>query len=124
MYDCPKCKLSLQPQEYEGSTVLFCSVCWGHWLDDRSLAAILAKRDYGFSSDERDVAIADWVHIGDDDDHLAAHGLACPQCGQAMTEQPFSDDCPVLVDRCTNHGTWLDAGEIKKIQVFVEGRPR
>ncbi len=123
MADCPHCRMTLQPQTYEGTQVLFCPVCWGHWLNNLALATILAKHDYGFSRDEREVVLAGWVHIEGDVREYDKSSLACPDCGQSMTESMFADNCPVLVDRCPEHGTWLDAGEIKKIQVFVEQRP-
>ncbi len=122
MADCPQCRLPLRQQDYEGTSISFCETCWGHWLDDLSLATILAKREYGFSQGERNSAIASWVHVGDGGLENGSPGLPCPVCQRPMVESPFADDCPVLVDRCREHGTWLDAGEIKKIQVFVENR--
>ncbi len=122
MLNCPHCQLTLQPQTYEGTQILFCSICWGHWLDDLALATILAKKDYGFSREERDTTLAAWVHIEGDAPTHDQQGVTCPVCGEIMTESMFADGCPVLVDRCSRHGTWLDAGEIKKIQVFVEQR--
>ena len=128
MAACPHCQLGLSPQEYEGVTVLFCQQCWGHWLDHASLAKILETRDYGFSREEREIVTSSWVLAdvgGDDADsrEVSAGGIPCPVCRQRMEEAPFADDCPVLVDRCPDHGTWLDAGEIKQLQVFVEQRP-
>lgn len=119
MTDCPKCQLAMHPQDYEGTTIAFCDACWGHWLTHESLQKILASKNYGFSQSERETVFATWI---DDAPAETGHGLNCPECGKAMVESAFSDDCPVLVDRCAVHGTWLDAGEIKKLQVFVENR--
>jgi Zn-finger nucleic acid-binding protein len=108
----------MQPQNYEGTTIMFCDTCWGHWLSHKSLAKILSTQNYGFSRDERETVFATWI----DDAPDTRHGLSCPECKSEMSESAFDDDCPVLVDRCAEHGTWLDAGEIKKLQVFVENR--
>ena len=122
MADCPRCKLSMQAQEYEQITVLFCDNCWGHWLDDASLKRILDTHDYGFSRDERETVFKNWVDAGLTDVEGSQLRLRCPVCAREMAEDSFADDCPVLVDRCDSHGTWLDAGEIKQLQVFVESR--
>ena len=122
MPNCPICNLSLQPQEYEGVTILFCGNCWGHWLDHPSMAQILATESYGFSRDEQAVVLESWVRAADSEASSGAHGRKCPTCQKEMIESAFADDCPVLVDRCDDHGTWLDAGEIKQVQVFIENR--
>ncbi len=123
MTDCPRCHLTLQFQCYEGTDVLFCATCWGHWLNSESLNRILESKDYGFSRQERETVRRTWVSAGaDDDSEQLTRILKCPVCQAVMSETAFADDCPVLVDRCETHGTWLDAGEIKKLQVFVESR--
>ena len=122
MPDCPKCQLSLQPQDYEGTKIQFCGNCWGHWLDHASMAQILATKSYGFSRDEQSIVMESWIKAAEADLADGHHGLKCPICQSPMTETPLGDDCPVLVDRCAEHGTWLDAGEIKQVQVFVENR--
>ena len=124
MADCPKCKLSLQPQLYEDVTIQFCGNCWGHWLDHPSMAQILATEAYGFSRSEQAVVLESWVKAAESSTDSDMHGLRCPICQAPMTESVFADDCPVLVDRCSQHGTWLDAGEIKQVQIFVENRRR
>ena len=123
MTDCPRCHLTLQFQRYEGTDVLFCATCWGHWLNSESLERILESKDYGFSRQERETVFRTWVIGGTGDvSDRPVQDLNCPICRAAMSEVAFADDCPVLVDRCEVHGTWLDAGEIKKLQVFVESR--
>ncbi len=126
MINCPKCHLSMRSEEYEGTNVLFCDTCWGYWLDDSSLAQVLASEDYGFSQGERDTVFQSWVRadVGMNNEPHGANGKRCPVCQSEMTESAFANDCPVLVDRCSAHGTWLDSGEIKQLQVFVEQRKK
>lgn len=86
------------------------------------MAQILATKSYGFSKDEQAIVLESWIKAAEENLADGQHGLQCPVCEQKMTEAPLGDDCPVLVDRCAEHGTWLDAGEIKQVQVFVENR--
>ena len=86
------------------------------------MAQILATKSYGFSRDEQAIVLESWVKAAEAESADGEHGLKCPNCQASMTESTFADDCPVLVDRCAEHGTWLDAGEIKQVQVFVENR--
>lgn len=121
MSDCPRCQLTLQPQDYEGVSVLFCATCWGHWVEHAALSKILAKQDYAFDDTERgSVIFRDWsdAATGVDLDRLKA--ASCPVCSQLMTTGPFAKDCPVEVDRCDDHGVWLDTAEVKQLQVYYE----
>jgi hypothetical protein len=48
--------------------------------------------------------------------------VPCPVCSVEMTKKRYSTDCPVQIDECDTHGLWLDTGEIKDLQVFIERR--
>lgn len=122
-HDCPRCKLTLQEDDYEGVDVLFCSTCWGHWVERDALASILANDDYRFSSSEAKAVsksiFKPWVDIErDDPDRLES--ASCPVCGKEMQTSTFTDGCPVEVDICHDHGVWLDTAEVKQIQIFFE----
>ena len=122
MIDCPHCQLSMQPQQYEGIAIPFCGTCWGHWVDDEALKTILETEFYAFGSERKSVFEV-WKQEVDACELTGeARVLACPVCNAELHEAPFAETCPVVVDRCEDHGTWLDAGEIKQLQVFVEYR--
>lgn len=118
--DCPRCQLGLSEAEYEGQQVHFCGTCWGYWMTRDQLDAIVHVADYSF--DEHEVqAIQESLSKGDADrqgsERQATH---CPNCAKQLTRRRFSFDCPVYIDECDAHGLWLDTGEIKDLQVFVE----
>ncbi len=37
-----------------------------------------------------------------------------------MEQIRYDESVQILIDRCPEHGVWLDAGELKKIQVVAE----
>jgi Zn-finger nucleic acid-binding protein len=49
----------------------------------------------------------------------------CPQCDGFMSRRNFRKTSGVIIDVCTEHGTWLDADEIERIVGFIMtgGRP-
>ena len=121
MSDCPRCQLTLQPQDYEGVSVLFCSTCWGHWVEHEALDKILAQRDYTFDEAERaSLIFSEWSDSQSGVDTGRLKAATCPICSQLMNTGPFTEDCPVEVDRCAVHGVWLDTAEVKQLQVYYE----
>lgn len=119
--DCPRCRLSLSQQEYEGENISFCSTCWGHWLTRSQLDNIVNNVQYKFSKFERDAVFDTIADKGDADRQGSeAQPVNCPECGNLMERKRYESQCPVQIDECTNHGIWLDTGEIKDLQVFVE----
>ena len=41
--------------------------------------------------------------------------LPCPVCKELMHRKGFGTDAGVLLDRCKEHGAWLDGGELGRI---------
>jgi Zn-finger nucleic acid-binding protein len=39
----------------------------------------------------------------------------CPDCQELMNRVNFGPRSGVVVDRCRNHGVWLDAGELRRL---------
>jgi Zn-finger nucleic acid-binding protein len=87
----------------------FCTECEGSWFDFGELSHmfslttvqlkgsdIAATRDSG--GPEREVDLEEPV--------------LCPRCGETTDRGPHFSDCPVIVDRCEEHGVWLDDGEL------------
>ena len=115
--DCPRCKLMLRATDYEGIEVDVCDNCWGMWLDTGELKRVIDARGMTFSDAERKQFAQ---FRGGAAPARGAGAVACPRCGRDM-EQVQSDTAIRLeVDRCPEHGVWLDTGEIKDLQVFME----
>ena len=119
--DCPRCVLCLSRQEYEGENVFFCSTCWGHWLRRSQLDNIVKKVQYKFSKYERNTVLTTLAREGDvDRQGLEKQSINCPECDELMERKKYELGCPVKIDECPKHGIWLDTGEVKDLQIFVE----
>ena len=121
--DCPRCRLSLAGAEYEGVQVHFCGTCWGYWLTRSQLDQIAAGVKYRFGAREARAVAATLDSDGDANRQGSEHeAVPCPVCGVEMNSKRYRTDCAVQIDECDQHGIWLDTGEIKDLQVFIERR--
>ena len=114
--NCPRCRMSLNRVDYEGVETDMCPECWGFWLDTGELELVLDNRDFQFSEDERR-SILDVMGA-------AATGptqpAACPKCEKPMERLDYDESVHLVLDRCPQHGIWLDTGEMRKIQAVAE----
>lgn len=119
--DCPRCKLGLTDMIYEGEAVKYCGTCWGYWMRRRQLDKIVDGAMYKFSKKESKQIRRTLKTRGDVDRQGNESGLIdCPSCKKVMERKKFHYQCPVEIDECTEHGIWLDTGEIKELQIFIE----
>ena len=114
--NCPRCKLALCKDDYEGVEVDMCETCWGFWLDTGELEDVLEKRNLTFSSDEKK-AILDIRSASKKGPTAPA---PCPKCEKIMKRVHYDSGVHLVIDRCDDHGIWLDTGEIKKVQAIAE----
>jgi len=108
--NCPRCGGELQLEDYRGIEVDRCPVCQGMWLD------------YG-ELEQLEEVVLDRDQIQGTTVYSPLEGeLPCPKCGEAM--QRFSYRAYSLeLDLCRQgHGTWLDAGEEKRVMEVMEQR--
>jgi len=114
--DCPRCKLPLHTVAYEGVEADMCDSCWGFWLDTGELEEILKSRKLTFSENEK-------KHILGLRTASATGPTApapCPKCRKNMKRIHVDQAVHLVIDHCPDDGTWLDTGEIKKVQAIAE----
>jgi Zn-finger nucleic acid-binding protein len=117
---CPDCRTPLETLELEEPAALRlarCPGCLGLFLPLGGLESLL------------DQAVGRvW-----DVDYPLLHALAeaprtaaapvryrpCPQCGELMNRNLQGKRSGVVVDRCRDHGLWLDAGELRALMEWA-----
>lgn len=115
--DCPRCHLMLRRTDYEGVEVDMCDNCWGIWLDEGEMEAVIDSREMTFSDAERKQflnARSSLPPMGPSDP------IDCPSCGKPMDVLTSDVGLNITIDRCIYHGIWLDSGEIKAVQAVAE----
>ena len=113
----------MQETLYEGVGIDVCPECVGVWLDGPELAQVVSTREREWPSDviEKVLEITGAMGVPDSEQHRA---LNCPKCGIGLAPVNYLGNSGIIVNTCENrHGVWLDAGELAKIQIFVEHGP-
>ena len=113
---CPRCKLSLRKVDYEGVEVDMCDTCWGFWLDTGELEDVLEKRNLTFSKEEKKAVL----RLKPASAKGPTAPAPCPKCETIMKRVHYDAGVHLVIDRCDDHGVWLDTGEIKKVQALAE----
>lgn len=121
---CPRCSSLMRPVLEHDVKLDRCGQCGGTWYDRGELEAIRqasGKLDDELAAagkEEREEAARD----GGEPMQALAEGkalyLPCPRCQGAMTRQNYMRASGVMMDVCGNHGLFLDAGELERIQRF------
>jgi Zn-finger nucleic acid-binding protein len=121
MLKCPIDGTELLTRVYEADIhVDGCETCSGIWLDHGELERIQATIENDYSEELR--RTPDFVS--------SSYELAnsrneedrdCPKCGAEMVKREYAYSSNVRIDVCAPClGTWLDGGEMKKIEIFFE----
>ncbi len=118
---CPVCKKEMDVlnigQEDDPFYIDRCPACLGIFLDTGELDAIVRE------------TVPSVRHINAEklkqlkremlDYNKTVSYRACPVCGKLMNRENYGKFSGVIVDRCRNHGVYLDAGELQLIQRWI-----
>jgi Zn-finger nucleic acid-binding protein len=112
--ECPDCKLAMKAFRAADGELYACERCGGQSVTHGLLRALLEQRE----------ALGRAVPSGTD----APRGnpmldpiryRPCPTCGHLMNRKNFGGTSGIIVDVCTGHGTFFDAGELPRVLEFV-----
>ena len=108
---CPRCgKEPLAAVDDKDVAFLGCQKCYGLFVTEPDLFTYVEK-----AASPRVFAAFVELH-----ERMLAHQAkgtmrGCPQCRQVMKRVTFGDNPMVLLDRCEEHGLWLDRTELNKV---------
>ncbi|MCK4764965.1 MAG: zf-TFIIB domain-containing protein [Candidatus Aminicenantes bacterium] len=118
---CPRCKTALQTinLKIEGKFLIEkCNGCFGLFFDPGELEALVDKS----VTNVFDVNYNRIRSLGEQrrhDDYPVRY-IKCPVCGKLMNRINFGSRSGVVVDKCKQHGLWLDGGELRQIMEWVK----
>lgn len=111
---CPDCQQPLEAFSAESGTLHACGRCGGQLVSHGLLRALLETREV------LGRAVASVV------DAPRGNPLAspvryrpCPACGQLMHRRNFGSTSGIIIDVCSLHGSFFDAGELPRVLEFV-----
>lgn len=105
---------------YEGVPVDICNSCKGIWLDATELSTIVKTKEKTWSKNVVKMVMAETGVTGvpevEED-----RSIDCPKCGGDMPPNNYQNNSGIIINACKKrHGIWLDAGELSRIQIFME----
>jgi len=114
---CPVCETLMPARAVAGIAINECGRCNGLWVPENDFDR-LVERAVESRKEKGDAAAAPRVTGA----NPAAQGVRyrkCPECEQFMHRRNFRKASGVIIDRCHEHGTWLDADELEQIAGFL-----
>jgi len=113
--NCPRCEAALVRLTVTmggAYSVGRCRRCLGTFFSPGDLKELLENVSAGRSLDEERISKL-CREIPEDPWPISY--LPCPSCGELMHRKGFGVDAGVLLDRCKEHGAWLDGGELGRL---------
>jgi Zn-finger nucleic acid-binding protein len=111
---CPDCQLPLKAFADDSGTLHACEQCGGQLVSHGLLRALLESREVLGSA------------VGSVVDAPRDNPLAkpvryrpCPACQQMMNRKNFGSTSGIIIDICSVHGSFFDAGELPRVLEFV-----
>lgn len=101
---CPRCEVEL---EFHRPLTHLCSQCDGLWVEPGGLRELLHQRWEELAASPLAATL-----VANHPEVDLKPWLLCPQCGKRMLRYQYGADSGVLLDRCHEHGIWLDDGEL------------
>jgi Zn-finger nucleic acid-binding protein len=114
---CPRCRVEMNAVVVGGSPLRECPRCEGIWADADTLHQICEDKEkqsavLGVASP---VAAPETVEL-----ETNIHYIPCPVCGKLMNRVNFAHCSHVVVNVCSQHGTWFDRDELRRIVEFIQ----
>ncbi len=118
---CPNCELLLEIRlldKYQKLYIEQCKHCDGIFLDFGEIEAIMEQE---IVKSER----YDFVRLQEIKNHPLTREKKvrykkCPECQKMMLRMNYQSRSGVIIDRCVDHGYWLDSGELRQIMEWAK----
>ena len=116
---CPRCSVHLETIDLkrEGRFLIErCGKCSGLFFDPNELETLLdatVNTVYEVNYKRLDA-------VGRQQTKYPVSYLKCPVCTQVMNRVNFGARSGVIVDRCNDHGVWLDGGELHQLMEWMK----
>ena len=113
---CPRCTIGLRTIDLKiDGTFLIerCDECLGLFFDPGELEALLEATVSNVFTINR--SQLDNINITKRSSDYGVSYIKCPICSKLMNRVNFGTKSGVIVDRCKDHGVWLDGGELRHL---------
>ena len=118
---CPRCDIGMQTIDLklEGKFLIErCPECLGLFFDSGELEALI-KASVTNVYDVSRHKINELNKTLRNNDYPATY-IKCPVCTKIMNRVNFGAKSGVIIDKCSEHGIWLDGGELRHLLEWVK----
>jgi Zn-dependent protease with chaperone function/Zn-finger nucleic acid-binding protein len=124
---CPRCRLPLGDDFYEGVAIKICRRCRGKLIDASVMERIITRKEVSFS-DYLIKKAKEFKQKFMENPFITAKTIArrtsrifCPKCGSRMLPRPYTYQYIIPVDKCLScHKIWFDSDELEVLQILTE----
>ena len=117
---CPVCKTGLKTINIGENLVLHierCDSCYGVFFDTEELKEVIEASVKG----SRNIDLMKLFQITENPRYIDIMVYRnCPVCEKKMNRKNFMGQSGVITDVCSDHGIWLDSGELRQILEWVK----
>jgi Zn-finger nucleic acid-binding protein len=113
---CPRCNIALRTIDLkiDGRFLIErCDECLGLFFDPGELEALLEATVSNVFTINR--SQLDNINAAMRSNDYGVSYIKCPVCSKLMNRVNFGTKSGVIVDRCKDHGVWLDGGELRHL---------
>jgi Zn-finger nucleic acid-binding protein/ribosomal protein L40E len=117
---CPVCSVLMPLRQVGGLGVNECRECHGLWAPGEGFDAMVARAiEARKNADPAQLEELAPRVTGSNPAAQSVQYRKCPECDAFMHRRNFRKSSGVIIDRCAEHGTWLDADELEQIAGFI-----
>jgi Zn-finger nucleic acid-binding protein len=113
---CPRCRVPMEAIVVGKAKLDECPRCAGIWADADTLHQICDDRE------EQAAVLGMADHVPTPETvplEQQVRYVPCPVCKKLMNRVNFANCSHVIVDVCSQHGTWFDKDELRRIIEFI-----
>jgi Zn-finger nucleic acid-binding protein len=113
---CPRCCTRLRTLDLKINgrfLIERCNECLGLFFDPGELEVLLEASVSNVFTINR--SRLDTINAAKRSNDYGVSYIKCPTCSKLMNRVNFGTKSGVIVDRCTDHGVWLDGGELRHL---------
>jgi Zn-finger nucleic acid-binding protein len=114
---CPKCDVEMKVVRHGDVETDECPKCGGIWVDRCEEKDVLRMEPAVFTMDELRDLKKIYKPLGRVEE---VKYFKCPRCGRFMWRKIYMQFSGIMVDKCRDHGTFFDKGELEKAIEYVK----
>jgi Zn-finger nucleic acid-binding protein/ribosomal protein L40E len=117
---CPLCSALMPPRQIGGVGVNECGSCGGLWVPGQNFDLLVSRSlEARKQADPAELSKLQPRVTGSNPAAQKVQYRSCPECGAYMHRRNFRKSSGVIIDRCSQHGTWLDVDELEQIAGYL-----